>query len=152
FKLVFLWSLEGLALIGCAAYWNLRPIKHAALGLFALTLIKLAATDGALSYYQPGNFTLVANPRALAFVVLTASIQLSAIVLKRRGPKTSPVLLECLNYGWCLLLFTLLAVETNDYFSAHMAVSAGDVKEQLAFNRALVLGLVFMGYSVLLVW
>jgi uncharacterized membrane protein len=152
FKLVFFWSVEGLALIGCAAFWNLRPVKHVALGLFAVTLIKLFATDGALSYYQAGNFTLLANPRALAFIILAASIGLSTLVLKKRGPKTSSIALESLNYGWCLLLFTLIAVETNDYFSAQIAVSAGDVKGQLAFNRSLVLGLVFMGYSVLLVW
>src|SRR5262249_42535189 len=142
-------SVEGLALIACAAYWNLRPVKNAALGLFAITLVKLLLTESALSY-PADTFVLLANPRAVAFFTLAAALGASALVLKRRGPLTGSMVMDALNYGWCLLIFTLLAVETNDYFTAHIAGAPADVQDQLAFNRVLVIGLVLIGYSVAL--
>jgi uncharacterized membrane protein len=152
FKMVFFWSVEALALIGCAAYWEMRPVRNAAFALFALAFIKLFLTGGALSYSSSETFTLLANPRALAFFTLAAAIGASVLVLGKRGPKSSRMVLELLNYAWCLLLFTLLAVETNDYFSQHITMAAEQAKAQLEFNRALVLGLVLTGYSVSLVW
>jgi uncharacterized membrane protein len=152
FKMVFFWSVEAVALIGCAAYWEMRPVKNAALALFAIAFIKLFLTDGALSYSSSETFTSLANPRALAFFTLAAAIGASVLVLGKRGPKSGRMVPELLNYAWCLLLFTLLAVETNDYFSQHITMAAEQAKAQIEFNRALVLGLVLTGYSVSLVW
>jgi len=110
------WSAEALLLMWYGIRWQRRHVRHIALGFFAVTLLFLLATDGALEYAPIEDFTLLFNLRALALTVLALALMISTVLSNRLDEKSRPLVQTMLRYSWCAVLFALITVETRDYF------------------------------------
>ncbi len=153
FTTVIYWSLEALALAWCGVHWKRAYVWIAAIGLFGLAVIKLFATDGAISYVPIQSFRLIFNERFLGFLVLAATLWTSTFLFKRLEEKTGPLIRVTVHYAWCLLLFILCTVEVLDYFNyLGISVKSETFRAYLSFNRMMCLAAVWMVYSLPLVW
>lgn len=151
FITIAFWSVEALILIWCGIHWKMRYVWQAALGLISLALLKLLATTEALGYSPIENFKLILNQRALAFAVLAATLGAGAVLFKRVDEKSSELIRNMLNAGWCVLLFILLTVEANDYFRQRMLDATGETTAVLVFTRFMTWATIWMAYSLPLV-
>jgi uncharacterized membrane protein len=149
---VIYWSLEAMILVWCGIHWRLRYVWQATLGLLCIALIKLLVTEGALSYSPIREFSLIFNRRAFAFSILTITLFVSALLLNRQDKDVEEWIRRTLHALWCILLFVLCTVETNDYFRSLMLGATGRASVSLEFTRLMLLPTIWIGYSLLLVW
>lgn len=156
FTTVIVWSLESIALIWCGLRWRLRYVWQLALGLFAIGMIKMFATDGTFEFVRIREFTLLASQRTLTLAVAGISAGLGAWFMTRfsGGEKSEAVdwTKDALNFAWCGILFILLTVETNDYFRWRMLDQSFQNLEALSFTRLLTLPVVWVLCSLSLTW
>ena len=152
FITVTLWALEALVIIWCGVQWNLRPVRLAALGVLALALLKLVATENAFSYTPLENFKLLFNQRALAFIALAAASGLSAIFLNRVVEENAGLFKMVLHGAWAFLIFILLTVEINDFFRQALLDAAVEREISLKYNRFMMYPAIWGFYSLPLVW
>ena len=153
FTIVIYWSLEALVLAWCGVHWKRPYVWIASVGLFGLAMIKLFATGGAISHVPVQSFRLIFNERFLAFSVLAATLGTSAILFKRLEEKSGQMIGVAVHYAWCVLLFILFTVEVVDYFN-YLKINAKSetFRKYLSFNRFMFLAVVWMIYSLPLVW
>ncbi len=152
FTTVVYWSLEALILVWCGVHWKLRYVWRAALGLFGLAAFKLLFTEGALSYSPIDSFTLILNQRALAFSVVAAMLGASTLFFKRLDGESGVLIRSWLRYSWCITIFALCTIETIDYFGRLLLNTKEELADSLVFMRFLTLAMVWIVYSLTLVW
>jgi uncharacterized membrane protein len=152
FIAVTLWSVEALIAAWCGARWKMGYVWKGALLLFAVTIARLLATDGALNYLPMASFTPLFNLRALAFASLAISLALSAPIIRRLENPSAGKLGDLLHYTWCILGFLLLSVETIDLFAWLMTTAGtrGIASIRLEFYQVLTLPVVWTIYAVAL--
>lgn len=143
FKLIMFWSLEALALLACGVRWRWSHVWQAGLALLAVTVYKLLITYGAFSYQPISDFKLILNQRFLAFAILAATCFIATRFLKAIEHKQSGLLQICLHYAWCVLVFILFTVETNDTFAKLMLDTTGQAQAHLSS---------ILGYTFTTVW
>lgn len=152
YQSVIFWSLEALALVWCGRHWKMRHVWQAALGLIGLALLRLFFTDGALAYSSLSSFSLLFNQRALAFLILSATLGVGAVLFKRIDDKNSELIQTLSHIAWSILFFILCTVETNDFFRRRLLEATGEVAGSLAFNRFMTWAAVWTIYSLPIVW
>ncbi len=152
FQTVIFWSLEALALVWCGRHWKMRHVWQAALGLSGLALLRLIFTDGALAYSPVSSFSLLFNQRALAFLILSATLGASAVLLKRIEEKNSGLIQDMLHGAWSVLLFILFTVESNDYFRRRLLDAIDEIVTGLIFSRFMAWAAIWSAFSLPLVW
>lgn len=143
FKLIIFWSLTALALLACGMRWRLSHVWQSGLALIALTVYKLLITSGALSYQPISDFKLILNQRFLSFAILAGTCFVAARFMKTIEHKQSGLLQVSLHYAWCVLLFILFTVETNDTFAKLMLGATGQTQAHLSS---------ILGYTFTTVW
>lgn len=143
FKLIIFWSLEALALLAYGRRWRLSHVWQSGLALIGISVYALLFTNGALAYQPISEFKLVLNQRFLAFAILAAACFTAARFMKTIEHKQSGLLQICLHYAWCVLLFILFTVETNDIFAKLMLNTAGQAQAHLSS---------ILGYTFATVW
>jgi uncharacterized membrane protein len=151
FRTVIGWSIEAAALLWFGIQWRKSFVWFAAIFLFILAIVKLSATQGAFLYIPIESFRLLLNERCLTFIVLTASLCSSAY----RLPKIEDPIGKYSNYfhsTWCAVLFTLLTVETIDYFQYHILYASTIDADKLVLIRSMVLAIVWLIFSIPLMW
>ena len=147
FQVVTLWALEALALVAAGLHWKMRYVWISAMGLFTLALITLFSTDGAFS---SSSLAFVVNVRFLAYVILAASLLISAVSLKKLDADGAERLPSVLHYAWSALLFIAFTVEINDVFKAgHVQIDLG-MKCEVA--RIMAMTVMWALYSIPLMW
>jgi uncharacterized membrane protein len=145
---VFCWSMEALALVLAAVYWKEPGVLWGALLLYLAAVVKLFATVGWYSYGTPESFVAVLNKRAFAFLGLGATGALGAEAIRRAGRAGSSGIAGIFDYSWCLFLFVLIGLETQDGFG-HLISVQGD-REWLQFAAYLAIGVAWMVYALAL--
>jgi uncharacterized membrane protein len=148
---ILIWSIEGVLLLWCGVHWKQRFVYFAATGLFMLSVLKFLATDGALSYSAIEQFNLFFNQRCLTLTVLAAAFGASAWLI-RNVEADGKLLTSLFHPAWCIALFVLFTVETNDFFRWKMATQPVEILEQLGFTRILVLAIIWGVLSLPMVW
>ncbi len=143
FKLIMFWSLEALALLACGVRWRLPYVWQAGLALIAIAIYVLLLTRGAMAYQTISDFKLILNQRFLAFATLAATCFIATRFLKAIAHKQSGLLQICLHYAWCVLVFILFTVETNDTFAKLMLDKTGQAQAHLSS---------ILGYTFTTVW
>ncbi len=152
FTIALLWTIEGLLLVWVGTRSHRRYVWIAGLVLFGITALTLLSLDGSLAALSLEGYRPLLSLRALAYVFLAASVCASVYLVRKARLSDSTVLTETLHYGWILLLFTLLTVETNDLFRSWMNGASDHQQEALAFTRWMVMALVWSLYALVLVW
>ncbi|MCG3120363.1 MAG: hypothetical protein ALAOOOJD_03026 [bacterium] len=154
FITVACWAVEALVIVWCSVRWNMRYVRHAALALLGLAVVKLIFTESAFGYSPLENFKLLFNQRALAFVALAVAAGLSAILFNRLEEKSARQVKMALHAAWGILLFVLLTIEVNDYFRQQLAAVTGgsETATSLKYNRFLMWAAIWTIYSLPLVW
>jgi len=152
FYTITLWSLEALILAWCGIYWKKRYIWKTALVLMGLAAFGLLVTRGTFAYFPIDDYTLLLNRRALALLVLAGSLGACTVLFKGVDEKSREFYLPVLNGGWCIVLFTLLTVECNDYFRQRMMAKTGITHSGLSFARLMTRTAIWLFYSMPLVW
>jgi uncharacterized membrane protein len=151
FRTVIGWSIEAAALLWFGIQWRKSFVWFAAIVLFIFSIVKLAATQGAFSYIPIESFQLLLNERSLTFVVLSLALGVSAY----RLPKIEDPIgkySNLLHSAWCIVLFTLLTVETNDYFQQDILSASSSTADLLIFIRPMILTIVWLILSLPLMW
>jgi len=152
FTIALLWTIEGMLLVWVGPRTLRRSAWLAGLVLFGVTALTLLSLDGSLAASSLEGYRPLLSLRALAYVVLAASVCASVYLVRKARRSDSTVLTEALHYGWILLLFTLLTVETNDLFRSWTINASDQQQETFAFTRFLVMAVVWSLYALVLVW
>lgn len=152
FDVVFYWSIEALVLVWCGLRWRQRHVWVSALVLFGLASVKLFFVAGVLVYEPIELFSLLTNKRAISMGALAISLALSAVVFRRQRERRDELISEALHYGWTVLAFVLLTVETRDHFRARLGVTEHLSWFGLGYTTGLTLAIVWMAFSLPLIW
>lgn len=152
FDTVMWWSVEALFLVACGLYWNLRYVWLSALALFGLAILKLLSVPGAAAYLPISEFQLLVNKRAHTFLLLALSVGISGNLIRRESDPTSVLLRQVLRYAWTVLCFLLVTLEIVDHFRLNMVGASSETIADLEFTRFMTLAVVWMVYSVPLIW
>ncbi|MDP1678417.1 MAG: DUF2339 domain-containing protein [Bacteroidota bacterium] len=152
FNTVICWSIEAALLIFYAVRWKLAYLRQAALVLFGIGVFKLLLfTKGAYGYIPLDEFLLIVNQRAASFVILAGCLLYSAVTLKKLGEHKQNEI-SIVHFIWIAIIFLLLTIETNDFYQLK-ELRGGDVeKVSLEFTRMIVFSVVWMVYSIVLIW
>ncbi|MDP2885660.1 MAG: DUF2339 domain-containing protein [Ignavibacteria bacterium] len=120
FTTVIVWCLQAAALIWWGFRWLIRPVWILSLGLVAIAVLKLLITKGALAFDPLQEFTLLVSLRTLTIAVVTITLGFGAFCAGRsagtENDETLDWIKDTLHFGWCVMLFILVSVETNDWF------------------------------------
>ncbi|HEX6289576.1 MAG TPA: DUF2339 domain-containing protein [Herpetosiphonaceae bacterium] len=152
FPTVIGWALEALALVWCGQRFKLDYVRYSALGIFVLALLQLTSTPGAAAYIPIDTFTPLLNQRALAFAVLSLTLAASTLLFHDRTRQSEKDIPAILHVGWSVVLLGLLTVETNDVFRYLLYTATGDWAAFLRYLRPLTIGVLWIAYSLPLVW
>lgn len=150
FAAVIAWSAVGCGLLWAGARWGLRPLAWSGAGLLVLNALRVLLVRGALVTPDPGNFTVLFNERAQAFIALIAAALAGASFLRRTGGNAAARAARGLAYLGVFLLVHLVSVELNDAFRQRMAGAADAALEGLSFLRLMVVSLAWMTTSLAL--
>ena len=151
FRTVIAWSIEAAALLWFGIQWRKTFVWFSAITLYMLAIVKLAATQGAFAFVPIESFQLLLNERCLTFVVLSSALITGACriqIIEEPIGKYS----NFFHSAWCIVLFTLLTVETIDYFQQAILFSSGSAAYLLIFIQPMVLAIIWIIYSLPLVW
>jgi uncharacterized membrane protein len=152
FRTVEWWSVEALALMYCGVRWNYRFVWVSGAVLFALALIKLLYVPESFSTLPVVDTGLLLNQRAVAFALLSASMAVGAFILRKDVEALSRLVARLLQYAWPVAIFALLTVETTGYFRVLMNSSSADLLNGIEFKELMTLAVLWMTYSLLIVW
>jgi uncharacterized membrane protein len=148
FVAVGLWSLEALFLFWRGLTKDRRYLRFTALAVYGIAAFGLLVTDGALSVASPSRFTVLANTRFAAFVVVAALGYFSAQLYRKHEASEKGWVPSLLHYLWGALVFILFTVETVDFYRGLMATAAPLETQGLVFSRAMVLALVWAAFGL----
>jgi len=151
FTTVILWSIEIALLAWCGVHWKQRFLYFAAIILFSFTVLKFFYTKGALVFNPIEQFTPVFNERSLTLTVMAITFGLSAWLLRGSGKK-GDVFSTLFHSSWCIAIFTLFTVETNDFFEWKIISQSAVAPHYLSYLRILVLAVIWCAISLPLVW
>ncbi|MBN1293449.1 MAG: DUF2339 domain-containing protein [Candidatus Latescibacteria bacterium] len=122
FTLVIALSVEVLVIAWCGTYFKLNYIWQAALGVCVLATLRLLSIEESWFYAQNEAFRLILNRRFLTFAVLAATYG-GLVNLTRHVEDTYKTKIQAaLHYGWCILLFLLITLETYDFTGQNLEV------------------------------
>lgn len=152
FTVVILWSLEALPLVWLGVRARLWYVWRPALVVYALALCLLFATPAALQYSPLTQYHPLLSLRTLAYLVLIAALATSTLPFRRLRLGKGDLIEQTLQYGWTVLLFLLLTVESNDLFRRLMVGVSAESRVALEFERSLAIALVWLAFSLVLVW
>jgi uncharacterized membrane protein len=152
FYTITFWSLEALILAWCGIHWEKRYIWKTALVLMCLAALGLLVTRETFAYFPIEDYTILLNRRALALLILAGSLGACTVLFKGVDEKSRDFFLPVLNGGWCIVLFTLLTVECNDYFRQRIMNEVRDVASILRFTRFMTWTAIWLFYSLPLIW
>jgi uncharacterized membrane protein len=153
FDTVMFWSVEAAALMWLGRQWKLRHIVISSVVLFGLAVFKLIfVTDIALSYAPIADFVVILNHRAAGFAVAIVCLGAAGFMLGGTEEKRQRDFANALHYAWGILLFLLLTAETNDLFRLKQIGQPEDVLAQLSYFKLMTFSIVWIAYSVPLVW
>jgi uncharacterized membrane protein len=150
FTLASLWAVEAAALAWCAMRWKLQAVYVSAFTLLAASAVALVTTDGAFAVDPARAFQVIVNQRFLTYAIVAAGVAITGAIFRQSDSEFAEWA-NALDYAWIAILFTILTIETNDYFrraiflSPKSALSADEVRE-------MVFALVWGIYSLPLVW
>ncbi|HTP12902.1 MAG TPA: DUF2339 domain-containing protein, partial [Bacteroidota bacterium] len=153
FNTVMAWSVEAAVLVWLSRDGEMKHLDIVALSLFGVAAFKLLIlTQGALAYVPIGSYTLLANPRALTFAVVSAAIGFGGITVDRREGNRKKMNSNILHASWCVMVFLLVTAETHDYFRFHSLGRPTEMVEQMEFFRILTYGACWTILSIPLMW
>ncbi len=151
FRTVIGWSIEAAALLWVGIQWKKQFVSYSALALFLFAAIKLIFTEGTFEYIPIESFRLLFNERCLAFLVLAVTVGFSAYLIPKLELETG-TLTNIFHFAWCIILFTLVTVETADFFQQNILAASGSQTDSLVFMRPMVLSMVWLLLSIPLLW
>lgn len=152
FMIIILWSVNLLLLTWLGIKYKINLLLFSGIILTILTLVKLLATDGALSYEPLKEFNLILTLRTLSYIVLSLTLGLSAYFISKGDHKNTFRISSGYLYLLCTVFFIFLTVETNDYFrKLHLYNQALDV-EIIRFWELLSWAGIWVYYSLILVF
>lgn len=143
-----LWSLEALVLLGAGVRWKLWYAWWPAVWLYGIVPLTLIDTPGALLYRPVAQFIPIFNARALAFLVVAATLAAGSLLLRRLPDKNAGSFVTGFQYAACAMVFLLLSVETDDLFRRQMLGGDQLTRLYLSQLRALVMAAVWMVYAI----
>jgi len=150
FTTVILWSIEIALLAWCGVHWKQRFLYFAAIILFSFAVLKFFYTKGAFVFNPIEQFTPVFNERSLTLTVMAITFGLSAWLLRGSGKK-GDVFSTVFHSSWCIAIFTLFTVETNDFFEWKIISQSVVAPHYLSYLRILVLAVIWCIISLPLV-
>ena len=156
FRTVIVWSIEAVALIWCGLHWRIRYVWQPATWFFGIVILKFLGTNGALQFEPIRQFTLFLSERTLTFVIVTATLAVGAwFMTKFRTPQndeTADWAKDALHFAWCVMLFALITVETNDYFRLQSLDQQSVVLDAIGYTRLMTLPVIWILCSAFLLW
>ncbi|MEW5819673.1 MAG: DUF2339 domain-containing protein, partial [Cyanobacteriota bacterium] len=150
----FLWTLYSLILLFYGLKQNIITFKISGTiyYLFALALLLMSG----LIFEPLEQYVPIINIRFVVVFLFIASTILLTKWLKKFSDNLIKVklhtLISLLRYTFAILLFILLTVEINDYFSKKLIIETGDITEVISYYRPLILSFVWTLFSVAFIY
>ena len=145
---VMLWTAEALALLWVGLRLELRFVWISSLVLFIIALFKLLGTEGALAFTPIAQFAPILNRRSCAFLLLAVTSGAGAVFFGSGEKREHPKIADGLHFGWTILVFVVLTVDTVDFFRVRLVGSTGEEESHLMFTLFMVLSSVWALYSL----
>jgi uncharacterized membrane protein len=145
-------SIEALGLLYTASKFNYKTLLFSGLGVFAIAIFKLLFTYDTYVFHPIEKYWLLINLRTLTFLILCSSIFASNFLLKKIDSLRFRRINILLNSCWSLLLLLLITAEISDSFEYLMINASLERMKILEFNRTLFLSVLWLFYSLPLVW
>jgi uncharacterized membrane protein len=150
---VMLWSMEATILLLCSKLLDLPLVEFSALLLYAASFIMLCFfIDTAFAFTPIRNYVPVFNHRAAGFAVVAAMMWIGSTVVGDPQPADHLTISSALHYGWAIMLFLLLTVETYDLAIWATVDRPGNIVLELGYLKFHAFFTVWALYSVPLVW
>ncbi|MBI3578472.1 MAG: DUF2339 domain-containing protein [Ignavibacteriales bacterium] len=150
------WSLEAFILLWLGFWHQRRYIWISSLVLYGASVMALLFTRGALQYAPLEFFTLLFNNRAFTFLLVAATFGMGTLLMQKVKDSKAFLVQEWLGFGFFMILFLLLTVETNDYFENILRHGIGIVTRgpneitALQNQRQIVISGVWLLYSIVI--
>jgi uncharacterized membrane protein len=146
-----LWAVEALGFAWLGARLQRREISWLAFFLFAAAGLKILTIAGAVVPLRSDDFPAFLNRRMLTYATLIVAAWLAGGFfhhLKGAGARTVP---ELLSWGALTMLFVMITVEVNDFFTAlgRLPHAAHDT---IDFNRWMALSAAWSALGTILLW
>lgn len=152
FVAVSLWAIEALALFWRGVAKDRRYLRFTGLAIYAISVLGLLVTDGALAALTPSRSILLANPRAAAFALVALAGLACASTYRLANPTPDGRWVPpTLHYLWGGLLFVGFTVETNDLYRGLLSTAGPLEADEIRFTRAMVLAVVWALFAVAMV-
>jgi hypothetical protein len=151
FQTVIGWAIEAAALLWIGIRWKKQFVSYGAIALFLFAAVKMIATHGTFAFEPIEFFHVLLNERCLAFVILVLTVGFSAYRIPRLELETNSMT-NMFHFAWCMLLFTLVTVETTDFFQHKILTAGGSYADSLIFLRPIILSMVWLVLSLPLLW
>jgi uncharacterized membrane protein len=149
FTMATLWSVEALLLVWLGLTSNMKVVWMPGLCLFAPAVIAIIAQPNAFTHQDSISFVPIANIRFLAYAVLAAAIGVSAYLFGKSEDEKLRDLSPQLHFGWFIIIFALIGLETNDYFLKLMAMNPeGTLGVYYYTARYLMMSALWLLYSI----
>lgn len=153
YSVVILWTIEALAILWIGIYLKKDFIWKVALIIYAIALIKLFSIYDTWWYSDLKSYTFIYNMRTCAYLVFVAAIYFSSVLIKKSEISSKHIIQSIFQYVGGILLFTMITMEINDYFSKEMSFAKDyTIKNALAYNKLLTINLMCGLYSLPLFW
>jgi uncharacterized membrane protein len=149
--LAIVWIIYSILLVGIGFMKNLRSVFYP--GLAAAMLAVLVGAIQGCSFHSITQFTPVINIRFATLVILIIGLFVLTRLIRNKHQLYSWIkpltgVFYCLS---CIIFFVLVTCETNDYFKKLLNNAPDTAQGVLSYNRALVLPIIWIAYSVCLV-
>jgi uncharacterized membrane protein len=152
FRTMQWWSVEALALLFFGARWQYKFVWASGAVVFVFALIKMTFIPASFSSTPVVEAGLLLNQRAFTLALLSASISIGAYILRKDDEIHRQQVARILDYIWPVIACILLTVETIGYFRVLMNSLSGSVLESIEFKELMFLAIMWMAYSLLVVW
>ncbi|MBI3586547.1 MAG: DUF2339 domain-containing protein [Ignavibacteriales bacterium] len=149
------WALEAFLLLWLGFWYKRRYIWTSSLVLYGLAALVLLFTKGALQYIPIEFFTLLLNNRAFTFLLVAATFGMGSLLMQKVKDSKAFLVQEWLGFGFFMILFLLLTVETSDYFENILRFGIGIVTRgqneitTLQNQRQIFISAVWLLYSII---
>jgi hypothetical protein len=140
---ISLWAIEALGLIWAGLYWKMKSAWLPGLALVVIALVFFVGKGDALSADNLATIHPIANARFVAFLTLTIVMAIAAMLFKSSDDSDASDIAAAFSYGWPVVLFLGLTVETSDWMRKVGATTQA---------RYVAMSVLWLVYSLPLIW
>lgn len=150
FIVVAAWSFDAVLIAWFGIRQGIVRVWQSALLVFVMAIGKFVLTPDAFFFISSADYTLIFTWRTMSMAVMAIFMGGSILDFKELDHPSRAKIITGLRYAWPAVVFALITVETNDWYSANSALF-NTTAQELLYRDMLTLALAWMGYSLAMI-